>query len=574
MNRLIIFSIALCSLNIVNSQINFENRANELGIDFTCGTTYVGNGVSFFDFDNDGWDDLSFTTEDGEFPEFYKNFNGQFLSINLNLDGVNYQTKQINWVDFDNDGDNDLFITSNTDGNRLFENTGNLIFEDITMSAGFSALNIMTYGASWGDYNNDGFLDVFITNRDSTAFFNNPNYLYKNNGDGTFTDVSEIAGIDRLKHLSFCSAWIDINNDGFQDIYISNDKKEQPFHRNQMYKNNGDGTFTEIGESSGTNILIDAMTVTVGDYNSDGWFDIYVTNLGASVFLKNNGDETFTDIAATTNTEFNSNGWGAIFLDGDNDADIDLYVSGALVGYPGYASAAFYENLGTGTFQIPTNAGFENDEGYSHSNAIGDINNDGLADFVVTNTNDQNVFLWENKNADNNNWLKVNLEGTLSNKNGIGSVIELSSNGQVQYRYTHRGEGYLSQNSSSEFFGLGVNTTIDYIKIKWLSGTEDILFNIPINEAINIVEGSSLSLNEFQENTVSLFPNPVKNILTIKTNFVIEEIELFNILNQSVLKNTYFDREISIDISELKSGIYFASIKTTTTNTTRKFIKN
>ena len=123
--------------------------------------------------------------------------------------------------------------------------------------------------------------------------------------------------------------------------------------------------------------------------------NIYITDLETSVFFKNNGDETFTDIAALTGTEFNSTAWGAIFLDGDNDADLDLYVSGTDVNTPNRISAAFYENIGPNNFQIPSNAGFQDDDRFSYSNAIGDLNNDGLVDFVVTNSNDQNVFYLE-----------------------------------------------------------------------------------------------------------------------------------------------------------------------------------
>ncbi len=567
--------ILFCSLYTVNAQINFEDTSIARDIDFTCGYTPIGNGVSFYDFDHDGWDDISFTTEDGQLPKFYKNISGQFfVPITLNIGMVNYRTKQINWVDFDNDGDSDLFLTSNTNGNRLFKNTGNLSFEDITVPSGLPVTNFLTSGASWGDYNNDGFLDVFICNRDFSISTSTPNYLFKNNGDGTFTDVSEVAGIDRLKHLSFCSAWLDINNDGWQDIYIANDKSAQPFHRNQLYKNNGDGTFTEIGASSGTNALIDAMTVTVGDYNADGWFDIYVTDLETSIFFKNNGDETFTDIAALTGTEFNSTGWGSIFLDADNDADLDLYVSGTNVNTPNVLSAAFYENLGNDNFQIPNNAGFQNDDRYSYSNAIGDINNDGLVDFVVTNNNDQDIFLWENKNLENNNWIKVKLQGTTSNRDGIGSVIELSSNGQVQYRYTHCGEGFLAQNSASEFMGIGANTSIDYIKVKWLSGIEDVISNPSINEQITIVEGSSLSINTVDMASVKLFPNPVKDVINLTSKSAINDIEVFNILQQSVHKiKAINEPEISINTTALKPGLYYIVVKTNTTKTTRKFIK-
>ncbi|NNL82486.1 MAG: T9SS type A sorting domain-containing protein [Winogradskyella sp.] len=570
MTKVVKLLLVTIILNSLNAQVSFTENASASGISVTCGDTYIGNGVSFYDYDMDGLDDITLTTDANDGLRFYKNIGGFFVQQTINIPDLNYQTKQVNWVDIDNDGDKDLFATSNTNGNRLFRNDGNLNFTDITVAAGLPTSNLMTYGASWGDYNNDGFLDVFISNRDATVNTSNPNYLFKNNGNGTFTDVSVIAGIDREKHLSFCSAFIDFNNDGWQDIYISNDKL---IHRNQLYKNNGDGTFTEFGAASNSDVLIDAMTVTVGDYNADGWFDIYITNLGRSVFLKNNGDETFTDVATETGTEFDSIGWGAIFLDADNDTDLDLYVSSSAYNSDTYISSAFYENKGDGIYQIPANAGFENDDSYSHCNAIGDINNDGLVDFVVTNTHNQNVFLWQNQNTSNNNWLKVKLEGTTSNRDGIGSVIEISVNGQKQYGYTLCGEGYLSQNSGYEFFGLGQSTVVDYIKVTWLSGIEDVYFNVPGNQVFNVLEGSSLSIDEFNETTISLSPNPMKDVLRISATKPITEITIYNVLNQMVFKQRYNTSELTINSSEFSPGIYFVKAATEHGMSTYKLIK-
>ncbi|WP_411767179.1 FG-GAP-like repeat-containing protein [Winogradskyella sp. A3E31] len=569
----------LCALMSTSfAQLSFENTAISRGIDFTCGTTYNGNGVSFYDFDGDGWDDISFASEDGSELAFYKNIDGLgFVPINLNLRDsannlINYQSKQINWVDFDNDGDKDLFVTSNDTGNKLFRNNGNLIFEDITSSAGFPSTDLNTYGASWGDYNNDGFLDVFISNRDPIVSSVTPNYLYKNNGDGTFTDVSVEAGIDRSKHASFCSAWIDINNDGWQDLYISNDKRNFDHNKNLMYKNNGDGTFTDISASSNTDILIDAMTVTVGDYNRDGYFDIYVTNAGECVLLKNNGDETFTDVAESTGTDWLSFSWGAIWLDGENDMDLDLFVSSTDNVMP--MSTVYYENDGNGSFTAPGGIGFDSDEGYSHSNAIGDINNDGLVDFVVTNTEDQNIYLWENKSTTTNNWLKVKLQGTLSNKDGIGSVIEISVNGEKQYHYTNCGEGYLSQNSSSEFFGIGTNTVIDYIKVTWLSGIVDVINNVSANQLITVVEGNNaLNLNDKEILKVELSPNPAASSIKIKSPVQISKLSIYNVLNQNILNQSPRGQSFDINIENLKSGLYLIILESNEGLTTKKFIK-
>ncbi|GAA3565284.1 hypothetical protein GCM10022395_14600 [Snuella lapsa] len=487
-----ILLLAILVINVVNGQINFIDRAESSGLGISCGTTYLGNGVSFYDYNKDGYDDLTFATEDGQNIRFFKNTGSNgFIEEHLNISELNYQTKQVNWVDIDNDGDKDLYVTSDTNGNRLFVNDGNLNFIDITNFSGLPEQNIFTYGASWGDYNNDGYLDVFICSFDSNKAI--PNFLYKNNGDNTFTNVSESAGISSLGHLSFCAAFLDYNNDGWQDIYISNDRI---FNPNILYKNNGDGTFTDKSQESKSDIRIDAMSVTIDDFDNDGWFDIYVTNSpdDGNVFLRNNGNGTFTDIAPSTGTKVFGVCWGAVFLDAENDKDLDLYVSSSLNGTSVYNSSVFFENLGDNKFQSDINVGFFNDNKPSHSNAIGDVNNDGLYDIIVSNTDDEFINLWMNESVTNNNWLRIELEGTVSNRDGIGSVIEISANGTKQYRYTLCGEGYLSQNSSSEIFGVGSDTLVDYVKVKWLSGIEDYYYNVDVNQSLTLKEGTGSTI--------------------------------------------------------------------------------
>lgn len=469
------------------SQINFVNQAVDLGLIFSSGDTQHGNGVSFFDFDNDGWDDLTFTTDENQQIRFFKNVNGTFVEQFFSIPNLSYETKSVTWVDFDNDGDKDMFVTSFTSGNKLLRNDGDNVFIDITSSTGLPEINIYTYGASWGDIDNDGYLDVFLSSFDPTKQV--PNYLYKNDGDGTFTNISSSAGISQVGHLSFCSAFFDYNNDGWQDIYVSNDRV---FNKNILYENNGNGTFTDVSVVSGTDTDIDAMTVTIDDFNSDGWFDIYVSGSpdDGNAFFKNNGDNTFTDISVNAGTLVYGFCWGAVFLDSDNDMDLDLYVTSSLDGSSVYNSSLFFENQGNENFVNSSSYGFLDDTKESHSNAIGDIDNDGLLDIIVTNRDNKNVDLWKNSTNTTNNWLKIKLQGVESNIDGIGSVIEISTAGEVQYRYTLCGEGYLSQNSASEIFGIGNNTSVDYVKVKWLSGVEDYFYDIDANQHLTLIEGT------------------------------------------------------------------------------------
>ena len=568
---LLIFISFFCP-NFV-AQIQFNEEAILLGCsNSSYGLGTLGGGISFFDFDKDGWDDLTVSSETGDPVRFYKNNTGVFSQIALVSFDPLFETKTVQWVDFDNDDDYDLFVTSYSDSNILYENVGNMTFDDITTSSGLILDDNSNFGSSWGDYDKDGLLDVFICSR-SELEEETQNYLYHNNGDGTFTVVNDLVGIDNNHHLSFSSVFFDYNNDGWQDLYIANDKIDT---ENLLYKNNGDGTFTEVGEETGTNISMDGMATTIGDYNDDGWLDIYVTNLIAgNVFLKNNGDGTFTDVASINGTLFESAAWGAVFIDAENDTDLDLYVSGELDGSTSFLPSAFYENNGSGIYSIPMSAGFENDTARSFSNAIGDINNDGYPDMTVLNYEPDDIFLWKNVSNQNNNWLKIKLEGVTSNRQGIGSWIEISLAGNKQYRYTLCGEGFLGQNSAYEFFGLGSASTIDYIKVTWLSGQVDIIENPTLNSHITIIEGGTLNVNENKDIEVLVYPNPGKKFNIKMNNYKdIMTLTITDIFGKVLVKRTQDLNEFTINLSAYDSGVYFLNIFNQTQKITKKLIIN
>jgi hypothetical protein len=289
-----------------------------------------------------------------------------------------------------------------------------------------------------------------------------------------------------------------------------------------------------------------------------------VTNTsGGNYHLRNNGDGTFTNVAEALGTAFYSIAWGANYLDAENDGDLDLYVSGMLTGLDERLPSAFYQNQ-NGIFNIPENAGFENDNKISFANAIGDIDNDGLADIIVMNDTEL-PFLWKNKSVGSNNWLKAKLQGTQSNRDGIGSTIEISSNGKKQYRYTLCGEGYLGQNSSYEFFGLQDAINIDYIKVTWLSGTVDIVNNVQPNQSITIVEGEGIKIQETTDSLdVVVYPNPSEQGIF---NVRIENLEgptglnIFDITGRNVLNKELSNSDEKIDIGNLPKGVYYLKAK-------------
>ncbi|MFY0629920.1 MAG: VCBS repeat-containing protein [Flavobacteriaceae bacterium] len=558
------------STSVSWSQLLFEESASAKGVGYAYGSAVYGGGVSFADFNNDGWDDLTYATDETKEVLFFQNNNGTFNLVDLGINDM-YRVKQVIWVDYDNDGDKDFLATSITGFNKFYRNDGNLSFTDITSTCGLFTNNQLTYGATFGDLDNDGDLDVFIANRDDASFTQH-NYLYRND-NGTFVDITSSAGINLASELSFCASFFDYDNDGDQDLYIANDKMT---FINRLYQNNGDATFTDVSVSSGAGIAIDAMSTSIGDYNADGWFDVYVTHTAGNNLLKNNGDGTFTNVAVSTGTSFDSIAWGAAFLDADNDTELDLYVSGMLDGSdPNKLPSAFYHNQG-GTFVIPTNIGFLNDTRSSFGNAIGDFNNDGLADIVVMNNSNENNFLWENKTTTANNWIKVKLEGTTSNKDGIGNKIEVFAGGKSQYRYTVCGEGYLGQNSDSEFIGLKDATLIDYIKVTWnRTGVVETIHNITPNQTIIIQEGNGV-LNTQQEEKIShtVFPNPSDDgrftINNLQQNFT---YTVFNLQGKKLAYGELSPSQKTIDLHTLSSGVYLLKVVSDTTSEVFKILR-
>lgn len=494
MKKLSFLVLGIAGIVMTVAAQSFTNIAPGQGINCSFGFGELGGGVSFVDFNQDGWDDLTFTTQSGSYLRFYKNTSGTFSETFLTLSGggafTDFQeTKEAIWVDFDNDGDQDLFITAYNGSLRLLENTGtdmsgNPILNDITATTGIPVTGLPSFGAAWGDYNLDGWLDVYIVMYypESSGL----NRLFRNNGNGTFTDVTSTANCGNDGTPSFDACFVDINNDLYPDIYVANDKYGEP---NVLYKNNGDGTFTDISASSGTNCSIDAMNAGGTDYNNDGLFDLYVSNdeVG-NIFYANNGNETFSDIAAATGTILNRFTWASSFLDYDNDMDQDLYVSSVSNSEP---NAMLVNQSGAFTEPLLATGGLGgSDFGLSYGNATGDLDNDGMMDIAVSQMSSNNR-IWLNNESNTNKWIKFKLIGTTSNTEGIGAWIEVHTGMVVQYQYTHCSMGYLGQHSNKYHFGLGGTTLIDKVVVRWPSGVVDEFQLLSdFNKVETLVEGT------------------------------------------------------------------------------------
>lgn len=575
MKKIGILFIMQLGLFVSYSQINYVDQSSSVLINQNTGFAFEGSGVSFVDYNGDGFDDITLATGEDEPVIFYKNVDGSFFTQEFLIPSqdYSYRMRSVLWVDYDNDGDKDLFLASDLNGNRLFNNNNGTL-TDVTIASGLPTDNLFTYGVSFGDYNNDGCLDLYMSNRVVTLPITN--YLFENNCDGTFTDVTQSAGVGTTANATYSSTFFDFNNDGWQDIYEANDKSDP----NILYKNNGDGTFTDVSLSSNTGIVIDAMCVTIDDYDSDGYLDIFITNRAnpnadalGTVLFKNNGNETFTNVTDTENVSLVSFTWGSNFIDAENDGDLDLYVNSQFTSSEG-PSYGFYEN-NNGSFTSSLTSGFTTNNYRSYSSAIGDYNNDGVMDIISNNSENQLPSLWENNAVVNNNYLAISLEGVTSNRDGVGSKIEISVNGVKQYRYVNCGEGYLSQNSFIEIFGIGNNTTVDYVKVDWLSGITDRILNVSANQKVNVVEGSTgtFSVDENNLNRTEIYPNPVANKLTIESTEQLNEIRIFNVMGQEVRRIIPNALTMEIDMSNLILGIYFIKMYNSESSIIKKVIK-
>jgi|GEM_PF-335794 len=437
-----------------------------------------GNGLAFGDIDNDGDDDLYVGNGTGFAATMYRNDNGHFTDITAQAklgDTANGKTPA--FADFDNDGDLDLFVCTYGAANRMYRNNGDGTFTNIAATAGL-AYTGNSSAAAWGDYNRDGLIDLYVAN------YREADRLYRNNGDGTFTDVTVAAGIDNPR-ACLVAAWIDYDNDRDLDLFTAVDK----LGGNVLYRNNGDGTFTDVSAAAGANQAMNAMGIAVGDYDRDGFMDMYVTNTAdGHVLLHNNGDGTFTDVAPALGMTANRIGWGTAFFDSDNDGDVDLYVVHWGM-TPGSANNMLFRNNGNGSFTDISAGAKVNDGGNGFGLALADINSDGVLDFVVGNQNTPAPLYEAAPNG--NHWLKIRTHGVTSNRDGIGARVEVITGSVRQIRDVGGGSSYLSHHSLDVSVGVGLTTSIDTVRVLWPRGFIDEFSDVPVDRVLDIHEGDS-----------------------------------------------------------------------------------
>ena len=573
----------LFSISFLFAQISFQEVALEKEVRHTFTAWTVGGGVSFFDFNQDGLDDLTLSTNGGRRMAFYINRGNEFELIPPLVSNIE-TVKQILWVDYDNDGDYDLYVAAYEGINRLYQNTGHLQLVDVTESSGLSLEIHRGYGACWGDYNRDGWLDLYYNSRDipGAPDFKNISRLFKNNADGSFTETTIDMNAEDAFSAPFSSAFIDYNNDNWPDIYTANDK----YKGNTLLENKQGLIYEDVGEQTKTDLKINGMCVTSADWNKDGWSDIYITNtLEGNKFLVNTtGLETppiFEERADELGIAFHKTSWGANFLDADNDGDLDLYVSGAEELTPVSTSSIFYENIYDELFEAPRINGMAKDTAYSFSNAIGDFNNDGLVDIIVQNNPPFRFYLWENKSRATNNWLKVKLEGVLSNRDAIGCRLEAYAGNLFQSFYTQCGLGFLAQNSAVQHIGLGRNEVLDSLLITWPTGHIDTYYNLPVNQLVLLKEGDStnglihvdsdivIAENNFTTPTreiffhtdIALSPNPGNDLLTLRSEVPLTKVLIYSANGVELFRqDLVFQNSFSLATPTYPSGVYLVKV--------------
>lgn len=506
-----------------------------------CGHRYIfeamSAGLALFDYDGDGDVDIYFLngaplpgTQVDVAPTnaLYRN-DGQFRFTDVTRQaGVGDKGYGLGVAagDYDNDGDQDLYI-NNYGPNVLYRNNGDGTFTEVTAAAGVSNGNQVGAGANFLDIDADGDLDLFVSNyvkfsyeshkvldlagRDAYAgprdYPPTADNLYRNNGDGTFTDVTASSGVGQHLGNGMGTVCADYDNDGDTDIYVANDVMP-----NFLLQNDGAGKFTNVGLEAGVAYDLagseqSSMGIACGDYDNDGWLDFYVTGYQQewALLYRNLGGGFFEDVTRRTgagNGTFPHVNWGTELVDFDNDGDRDLFVACGHFerGVERFDDSTAFEarnillmNVGRGRF---TDVSQHSGDGLaiastSRGAAFDDLDGDGDVDAVIVNWQRAPSIL-RNDSATGNHWIQVHLRGSKANRDGVGAHVQVTAGDLIQIDEVHSGRGYQSHYGTRLHFGLGKRDKVDRIEIRWVGGGVDVLENVAADQRITVEEGGGM----------------------------------------------------------------------------------
>jgi hypothetical protein len=500
----------------------------------------TGAGCAFIDYDNDGWMDI-YLVNSGR-CDFYEpdaplrnalyrnNRDGTFTDVTekAGVPGGGYGMG-VAVGDYDGDGYPDLYVTQ-YGSSILYHNNGDGTFSDVTQKAGVAASGWAS-SAVWFDYDNDGRLDLFVCrfvdfSKGKNKFCGNsatreryycvprvydpmPSWLFHNNGDGTFTDVSKESGIAQYPGKAWGVVACDINNDGHMDLFVANDTVG-----NFLLLNQGNGHFTDIGTEAGVAYNAEGsprsgMGVDAADYDGDGWMDLFVANVDREMYslYRNNHDNTFDDQALPTGigkTTILMSGWGLKFFDFDNDGNLDLFLAN---GHPDdkvetrdrevqYSEPMLlFRSTGPGTrpgfVNVSAAAGAVFNQRFAaRGMAIGDFDNDGAVDVLVAVNNDAPLLLRNTATA-GTHWLGIQLVGKKANRDAIGASVTWQAGEFKRHRVKVGGGSYLATHDPRMVLGIGNRTKVDWIEVKWPrpSGMVERFYKLPIDRYITLTEG-------------------------------------------------------------------------------------
>lgn len=469
--RWIVLLVLLACSSEVAAQANFQ----DVSIGVPMFSTVNARSVAIADFDNDGDDDILIAAQP---TKLYRNEGNFSFTEIAQASGINFTATLAVWFDADDDGWLDV-ILSTIGSLKFYKSDQDGTFTEATSASNFYAAANQAFLV--GDLNGDQLLDVYTNN------LNKPNQLFINKGDAEFVDVASGSGAE-WSSLAMGGVLVDIGHDNDLDIYVVFDGKKP----NQLFLNDGHGHFTNGSSVYQLDAKSEAMGVDFADFNHDGRYDFYISNLYENLLLLQQPNSTYTDIAKAAGVDDKGMGWGIFCFDYNNDTYSDVYVVNTY-GYNLFSNL-LYKNNGDNTFTdvAPGTALEVNKTGYG--GATGDFNSDGKPDIVVANFNSEGVTVLKNNEAGVGNWIEINLVGTSTNKFGVGSRVEVQLGSLILLDEVTIGSGYKSQNSYRVHIGVNNASSIDEVRIQWPDGTTNAYQNIAPNNRYLAIQNESLSV--------------------------------------------------------------------------------